>query len=105
MLNKHGCAEGCEGCRYRRTGLDHSRAHIEVCGSRIAEGLAADEEGSKDERIAMGMAADEDEDDKKKADTEEEMGIDGEDDGDRFCYESLGKTVNSTDSLVKNTVF
>ena len=35
MLNKHGCTEGCEGCRFKQAGLDATRAHSEACRNRL----------------------------------------------------------------------
>ena len=61
MLRKYGYSDQCEGCRYRRAGLQESRNHTEACRQRIETELEKDDEGRRkkaedDERINRRLA-------------------------------------------------
>ncbi len=45
MLETHGYTEGCEGCRFKRSGFNESRAHTETCRRRMMEAVSGTEEG------------------------------------------------------------
>ena len=47
LLKKHGYTDGCEGCRFKRAGLEGSRPHTEVCRKRLAEAMDKDEDGRR----------------------------------------------------------
>ena len=46
MLRKHGYTEGCEGCKFKETGVKvGARTHSERCRKRIMEAISQEEEG------------------------------------------------------------
>ena len=51
MLKKHGYTEGCEGCRYQRSGMKDAsgrgRGHNERCRKRTMEEVGKNEEGQR----------------------------------------------------------
>lgn len=52
MLERYGYSEGCEGCRYKETGLREQRPHSEACRRRVEAAMEDDEEDKdkKDKR-------------------------------------------------------
>ena len=62
MLNKHGCTEGCEGCRFKQAGLDATRAHSEACRRRLAEALGTEDRAIERENGRLAARASEDAD-------------------------------------------
>ena len=76
MLDKHGYTVGCEGCRFKQSGLSESRGHTEECRARIWEALAQDEDGQRqrqrqEERFARSKGAQEEDEQAAKADDTE----------------------------------
>ena len=47
LLSKYGYTEGCDGCRYKRAGLEDARPHSEQCRNRIREAMQGDAIGQE----------------------------------------------------------
>ena len=46
MLRQHGYTEGCEGCKFKQTGVTTGgRTHSERCRQRIMEAISQEEQG------------------------------------------------------------